>query len=129
MNIKIINTFLLTYISMGNVIGNLKPCIPSTEFKIIVNLGRRPPADVFFLKDSSHFHIGLITYHLVKFCRSGPAFNLSIIQTITNNFICYFIMSFFFHVLSHNLCQPYCSILSISRSRNLWKKKYLLHKG
>jgi hypothetical protein len=32
---------------MGNVIGNLKPCIRSTEFKIIVNLGRRPPADVF----------------------------------------------------------------------------------
>jgi hypothetical protein len=28
-------------------------------------------------------------------------------QTITYNFICYFIMSFFFHVLSHNLCQPF----------------------
>ena len=47
MNIKIINTFLLTYISMGNVIGNLKPWIRSTEFKIIINLRRRPPADVF----------------------------------------------------------------------------------
>jgi hypothetical protein len=31
----------------------------------------------------------------------------TITQTITYNFICYFIMSFFFHVLSHNLCQPY----------------------
>ena len=61
-----------------------------------------------------HFHIGLITYHLVKFCRSGPSFNLSIIQTITNNFICYFIMSFFFHVLSNNLCQPYFSIIELS---------------
>jgi hypothetical protein len=30
----------------------------------------------------------------------------TITQTITYNFICYFIMSFFFHVLSHNLCQP-----------------------
>ena len=29
----------------------------------------------------------------------------TITQTITYNFICYFIMSFFFHVLSHNLCQ------------------------
>jgi hypothetical protein len=25
-----------------------QPCIRSTEFKIIISLGRRPPADVFF---------------------------------------------------------------------------------
>jgi hypothetical protein len=30
----------------------------------------------------------------------------TIAQTITYNCICYFIMSFIFHVLSHNLCQP-----------------------
>jgi hypothetical protein len=33
--------------------------------------------------------------------------------TTTYNFICYFIMSFF-HVLSHNLCQPYCSMIELS---------------